>query len=372
MTGVIEQFLGTSENLVLSNPASPIDKKTILDACDSLDIKEAVLLATSGSSGMSRLVVLSRAALRISARSVNALLGIGCADVWVCVLPVFHAGGLAIYIRADESGSKVFALPGKWNPANFVDCCNERRATLSSLVPTQLFDLLELDLPAPATLRAIIVGGAPLDPELRDAALRKGWPVLETYGMTEAGSQIATQRHEGDGMEILDCWDVRVGDNSILKIRGEPLFSGYLESHCAHWELVNPLDPDGFFTTGDSVELSGRILKFIGRSDSIIKILGERIDLDSLQARLEAIAGIGGAVIACPDERNGHKLILVAEEGIEADIVVNQYNGLSTGPERISAIQRVNEIPRTALGKLRRNEVKKMINSHGGDYSQLV
>ena len=72
----------------------------------------------------------------------------------------------------------------------------DRGVTHTSLVPTQVHDLVKADLRAPETLKAIVVGGGHLDAATGRLARTLGWPVLASYGMTEAASQIATQTLE--------------------------------------------------------------------------------------------------------------------------------------------------------------------------------
>ena len=364
MISGVDRFFDCDQTLVLSNPASNVEEGIILNACDELDIAGNVILPTSGTTGRSRWVILSRDALKGSARAVNAHLEIRSDDIWICALPVFHAGGLAIHVRARESGSEVVEYSTGWDPRHFVQRCDECRATLCSLVPTQLFDLVELSLSAPSQLRVLLVGGAALDARLRDQAIALGWPVHETYGMTEAGSQIATQRNGQPGMELLDCWNARLGNSSTLEIRGKNIFSGYLQENSGCWRLINPTDEEGWFSTGDRMVLSGSILKVLGREDSMIKILGERVELDVIQARLESIAGTGIAVSAIPDSRRGYKLILVAEQGVNLDEVSHQYNQVSPGPERLAGGFLIKAIPRTTLGKLCRGELNEIIHAH--------
>ncbi len=74
----------------------------------------------------------------------------------------------------------------------FAEEMNEGAVTLTSLVPTQVHDLVQCALACPPSLRAVVVGGAELDPVLGERARELGWPVLQSYGMTEAASQVAT------------------------------------------------------------------------------------------------------------------------------------------------------------------------------------
>src|SRR5688572_32857682 len=93
-------------------------------------LKAHVWLATSGTSGALKLTALSKKALLASAASVNRYLQSDSRDVWCCVLPTFHVGGLGIYARALLSGARV--VSETWDPARFAA---NREITLASLVP---------------------------------------------------------------------------------------------------------------------------------------------------------------------------------------------------------------------------------------------
>lgn len=361
----IENFWGGRDTLVLGNPATKFEPGSITNACEQLDVFGNVILQTSGTTGKSRWVILSREAIRGSARAVNSHLGITHDDIWFCALPVFHAGGLAIHVRARESGSSVVSYAGHWDPRLFTEQCRTSGATICSLVPTQVYDLASNSLTAPETLRIALVGGAPLDSKLRDKARSLGWPVRETYGMTETASQVATQLSDDVGMEILECWDVRIGSDSQLEVRGENLFSGYLHEESGSWGLLRGKDENGWFVTGDRMFHSGRTLQFRGRNDTLLKILGERVELDGLQARIESLAGESFAITAIPDERCGWRIILVAGDGAPVDDVLRLYNNSSLSIERASGSARVDKIPRTALGKLCREKLDQLLGDEG-------
>src|SRR5438874_8348878 len=123
-------------------------------------LRSHVMVATSGTSGGLKLVALSKEAVLASAAAVNERLEVTAADVWLCVLPTFHVGGLGIYARAYLAGSRVVPLP--WAPRALLDS----DATLASLVPAQVHDLLQSGIKPPARLRAILVGGGAFQPDL--------------------------------------------------------------------------------------------------------------------------------------------------------------------------------------------------------------
>src|SRR5712691_8408649 len=151
-----------------------------------------VWMATSGTTGALRLVALSKRAILASAEAVNRHLDATDRDVWLCVLPTFHVGGLGIHARAGLTGSRVIA--SAWDARQFIRTIAAENVTLASVVPAQVRDLVALGEPAPPSMRAIVVGGGALTLDLYSAAHALGWPVLPSYGMTEACSQIATAK----------------------------------------------------------------------------------------------------------------------------------------------------------------------------------
>ncbi len=121
----------------------------------------------------------------------------------------------------------------------------------------------------------------------------------------------------------------------------------------------------GWFVTGDRLLHSGSTLHFKGRNDTQIKILGERVELDSLQARIEALAGTDYAISAVADERSGWRIILVAGDGVPVDDALQLYNDNSLGIERAGASTRVAKIPRNDLGKLCREKLDQLLRASG-------
>ena len=148
--------------------------------------KGHIWLATSGSSAQShhevKWAALSKEGLLISAAAVNDHLQSTSKDIWINPLPEFHVGGLGIFARAYLSKATVidyFTLEeGKWNAIKFHGLANECSATLTSLVPAQVYDLIIQKLRAPSQLRAVIVGGGALSENLYYQALEYGWKLF--------------------------------------------------------------------------------------------------------------------------------------------------------------------------------------------------
>ncbi len=100
-------------------------------------------------------------------------------------------GGLSIVWRSLAAGGSIHLLP-KFETDAAIATLRDRAVTMASLVPTMLYRILERDPGPYSGLASILLGGAPASAELVQRALFAGLPVLQTYGMTEACSQVAT------------------------------------------------------------------------------------------------------------------------------------------------------------------------------------
>ncbi|MBP7950193.1 MAG: AMP-binding protein [Verrucomicrobiales bacterium] len=317
----------------------------------------ALLFATSGSTGQPKWILHSRETLLTSASAVNRRLQADRADTWLCCLPLFHVGGLAITARAHLSGSRVVHGPDKWCPRETVRTMEAERVTLTSLVPAQVHDLAEQGLCAPPALRAAIVGGGFLSPALADRAAELGWPLLPSYGLTEAASQVATATGVFSPLQILSHWETAVDDQGRLLLRGPALFHGSFVRNGESWQF-HPQPAGGWFATADRVQLDGGTLHWLGRLDRTVKILGELVDLDALERELSALAGTEVAVISMPDERRGGILTICAESDLSTAVAVHQQRCAPF--QRLGRILQLEALPRSPLGKIQRVELKDL------------
>ncbi len=340
-------------------------------ALNELKVKDWCFFQTSGTEGARKWVGLTKQALLTSARAVNAHFNITAQDHWLLALPVHHVGGFGILARAHLSGSPLTRLTGKWNAAAFVQKCSEVGATLASLVPTQVFDLVAASLRAPQSMRVVLVGGGALSGELEAAALQLGWPIHRTYGMTETASGVAAQRSPGAELEVLPIWQVSTDAEGVLSVRGEALAKGYATrpDGAWRWEAI-PADPG--LRTRDHVSIHREgmrpFLRFVGRESGIVKILGELIALAPIQERLDALRlslGLFDDAVVCdvPDARKEHALMLVVSQMSSADAahLQSELNQTLRHLEHIDRVQRVPAIPRSDLGKVRLTELRAML-----------
>jgi O-succinylbenzoic acid--CoA ligase len=327
-----------------------------------------VLFETSGSSGMPKWIALSKKALLVSAAAVNRHLEVKQDSRWGLALPARHVGGFGVAARAYEAGCGLEVFRGPWEAMLFQKWLADHHVSHSSLVPTQVHDLVLADLRAPVALRAVVVGGGHLDVATGRAARALGWPVLASYGMTEAGSQIATQElaklsadYESAPLPLLPVWQAQVDADGRLLIAGEALFSGTLVKRDGAWTFEK--HPSTWYRTGDVVNLDLGMLTPRGRADSQVKVLGELVNPEEIERELFALAGgiltPGSFIVtAIPDARAGHALIPVFEFiSAEVATILSTYNSSVAGPWRLLPAVALSAFPRSPLGKPLRQEI---------------
>lgn len=357
----------------IAEPAPSDEGRALAEfARHELQMQDTCFFQTSGTEGSRKWVGLTKEALQISARAVIAHFNITTRDHWLLALPIHHVGGFGVLARSFVCGSRVTELVGKWNAAEFVQKCEEVGATLASLVPTQIFDLVTAKLAAPKSMRVVLVGGGALNRELETAALQLGWPIHRTYGMTETASGVAAQPTPGADMKVLPIWQVSTDAEGALSVRGEALAKGY--ATCAegvwHWEAI-PADTG--LRTRDRVEVleveDRRFIRFLGRESGTVKILGELVALEPIQDQIEVLKltlglhGSDAAVCDVADPRKESRLVL-AVSGMDASDAARLQKGLNETLrplENLQEMRLVNTIPRSELGKVRLADLRALL-----------
>ncbi|NUW32914.1 AMP-binding protein [Nonomuraea sp. SMC257] len=253
----------------------------------------AVVIATSGSTGAPKGVMLSARALRASASASLRRLGAAEGERWLCCLPPSHVSGLQVLVRALLSGTEPI-VHDRFAPERVL----ASGARHVSLVPTQLHRLVAMraDLSVFAT---ILLGGAAARPALLEEARGLGARVVTTYGMSETCGGCVY-----DGRPLDDV-DVKVGDDGRIRVAGPVLFSGYRSGE--------PVARDGaWFVTSDLGELTGGRLRVLGRADDVINTGGEKVVAGAVAAVLGAHPEVADvAVVGRPDPEWGEVVVAV-------------------------------------------------------------
>ncbi len=359
---------------------------------DEFNLQSHILLATSGSTAYSpteiKFVALKKSAILYSSEAVNEHLLCNNKDVILNPLPHFHIGGLSTYSRAYLSGAKlinIYSEKLKWNPSYFVKEAELNKATITSLVPTQVFDIINAGLKSPKTLRAVVVGGGSLSYNLYEKALKLGWPLLPSYGMTECCSQIATASlgFKWDtafpNLKILNHLNVKTNKEGNICIAGNSLLTGYIFVDNEKYKFIDiktnfiedPIDTFKYIVTSDVGVVNRNTLNIYGRKDDVVKIGGESVSLSRLdgilldmKSELNIFEDI--EVFAESDHRLENKVSLVLLEKNKnneylKNIIISEFNKRVFPFERIKNLYFVKSIPRTDLGKLKRVQLLNSI-----------
>ena len=257
-------------------------------------------------------------------------------------------------VRAALSGTRLKSFR-RWDAPDFAQLASECGATLTSLVPTQVQDLVEAGVRAPRSLRAAVVGGGPLPEALRLRGDHLGWPLLPSYGLTEAASQVATALPEAghlDWLPLLSHLTARSAATGVLELRGASLLTGWLvfsEDGSSRWE--DPKSSDGWLRSSDRAEVRGREIRVLGRIDDLVKIRGELVDLGALERAVQdRVTGGDVCLQARPDQRNGFVLSLLVSNAAAAGQATEALEIFPAFARPVSV--EVGVVHRNALGKV--------------------
>ncbi len=338
--------------LVIDRPVEGAEADVELAATVEPDDVQTVLF-TSGTSGQPKTVPLTYANHRASALASAWNLGVDPDDRWLCALPVFHVGGLSILLRSAIYGTAV-VLHDRFDADAVGTELGSGGATLVSLVPTMLRRLIATGISRPPRLRAALVGGAPAPPALIRSALDLGIPVLQTYGMTETASQIATATPQ----EALPDTDVGArplpGVELAIGADGEVLAAGPMIARAA-------VAADGWLHTGDLGELDGDgLLRVVGRLGDAIITGGENVDPALVESALSSHPAVADTGVAgTPDPEWGEVVTayVVRAAPVEAPALIDHCRTRLAPHELPKRIEFLEALPRTASGKLLRGRL---------------
>lgn len=328
------------------------------------------ILLTSGTTGHPKAVQLTYENHHASALAWRRFLKLVPGDHYLGTLPLSHVGGLGILFRSALAGCQVTCLP-RFDAETANALLDRGGVTHVSLVPTQLQRLLlrRDERPFPASLKALVLGGAPAAPGLIDAALQLGAPLVKTYGLTETASGVAAF-HVPDhphkkaaagqplGQAVLTIEDddaqplppnrvgriVVAGPTVMVAYIGGPPTGGRLVTGDRGW-----LDNDGFLTI--AADPAGLIISG-----------GENVDPCEVEQVLLTLPGVLEAcVVGLPDADLGQRVVAVVSgaQGRAVDVETLQQ----ACRQRLAPFKTPKEIivwpalPKTPTGKVQRGQV---------------
>lgn len=322
----------------------------------------ALLMASSGSSGEPRLIMLTAANLQAAAEASMHCVPLRTADCWLACLPLFHIGGFSIPVRCDLAGAEALLLPG-FDVESVWQALHDEQVTHLSLVPTMLAKLLEHSTASPpCSLRHVLVSGAALSADLAARAIASGWPLQPSYGLTEAASQAATLPFfpanwlPGQVGPPLPGMEVALNEDGRLQIRGPMVMLGYAN------QARRPGDglKDGWFVTQDLATLaSDGSVRIIGRADAVIISGGKKVQPAKVEEQLLYCPGVSDVVVYGRPDAVWGELVVAAYCGTWAeDELMAWCRDHIPGALRPRVLRRLPELPLLANGKVDRRAMR--------------
>jgi len=307
----------------------------------AVSARSALLVSTTGSSGSSKEIELSAAALLSSARASNKFLGAEFGNTWSLLLPLNHIAGINVVIRSLELGTtptNLLGYEGKFPKADY-----------TAIVPTQLFRALNGDenlLNHLIAARAVLVGGAALTKELRSKAESAGITIVETYGSTETSGGCIYNGTPLDGVEV------EIGDDNRIAIRGKVL-------------AQNLANEDGWYFTSDAGHFEDGKVVIDGRIDDIVITGGENISLTAIDRVLaQSYPDIQSASFAVADPEWGqaiHIALVGGDPSLESaiqELLAGELGAAAKG----KGFHYVAELPLIGIGKVDKRALARLIN----------
>jgi O-succinylbenzoic acid--CoA ligase len=311
-------------------------------------------ILTGGSSGHPRPVGLTYGNHLWSAVGSAFNLGMEPTDRWLCCLPLYHVGGLSIAMRSVIYGTTAVVHDG-FDVDRIAASLEGDGVTLISLVATQLTRLLEADVDL-LPLRAALVGGGPVPDEVLGEAIGRGATVVQTYGLTEAASQVTTlapadaERKLGSAGRPLLTTHLRIQDGEIL-VQGPTVAPGVAdEDDWLHTGDLGWIDEEGFLYVED-------------RLGDVIVSGGENVlpaEIEEVLLRHPDVADAAVIGRADPEWQEAVTAVVVLHDGadVPADELRRHCAAQLAGYKVPKRVEFVAELPRTEAGKLARGALR--------------
>ncbi|HEX6256747.1 MAG TPA: AMP-binding protein [Euzebyales bacterium] len=355
---------------LMGDPSSAPDVD--IDAAEDL----VVLPFSSGTTGLPKGVMLTHRNLVANVLQSEALLETSADDVVIGVLPFFHIYGMTVIMNlALRNGATVVTMP-RFDLQQFLELHAEHEITQCYAVPPIVLALAkqpvvdDYDL---SSVRFVMSGAAPLSADLAEAAAeRLGCTVLQGYGLTETSPVthvnpiernkpgtvgVLLPSTEARIVDLDSDEEVAAGDRGELCVRGPQIMKGYLNNQSATDAMI---DPDGWLHTGDIAVVDDEgYFSIVDRVKELIKYKGFQVPPAELEALLLEHPDISdAAVVGRPDEEAGEiPVAFVVADGLEPDAVLAWVAERVAPYKKLRGIEMVDEIPKSASGKILRREL---------------
>lgn len=353
------------------------------DAAPLEDDDVAVVVATSGSMGNPRGVLLTSANLIASAKATDSRLG--SPGRWVMALPAHHVAGLLVLVRTHLSGIPPIPLDSvggatHFSAAEFANATRAARAMCdtdgtslrTALVPTQLARIVELGPAAADTLAAydsILIGGAAAAHGLLARATSLGARLTTTYGMTETsgGCVYNGSPLSGVAVRVVDADDNGVGR---VELSGPTVARGYRLLP----ELSEVCFSSGTHRTSDLGKIDADShLVIMGRVDDVVQVGGVNVSVAAVESAVQDHPLVAeAAVVAVADDQWGSRICaFVVPNAVEAtseralmDSVIERAASVLGAEARPRDVTVMDLLPTLPTGKIDRQVLRELAGAH--------
>jgi acyl-CoA synthetase (AMP-forming)/AMP-acid ligase II len=346
------------------------------------EVDDLAITMTGGTTGMPKAVLVSHKSRCASAEAAAQEFGLDDNDIVLASTPLFHSAGLFVWLGTAVSQGATVVFPGNWDPAEFVDIVEQEKITAAFLVPSQLNDLVshaDFSTERLRTLRNISYAGAPMGKAMFER-IRHALPAIsftENYGQSEAcpitirrfdagEEKAATVGKAACNAEVGIVDDegtlLPAGEIGDIVTRGDQVFTEYFndpQETAAAFVL-----PDGWLQTGDIGFLDDDgYLTLVDRSKDMLVSGAENVypaEIENALYEHEAVEEC--AVFGIPHERWGEvpaaHIVLAANKTVTEEELIEYCAKRIARFKRPRSIRFVTSLPKTAVGKVRKNELR--------------
>lgn len=363
-----------------------------IESLAKIPIDCIAIIATSGTSGEPKWVPISLPQLQTSVSGSPANLLPDKNNAWLLSLPIHHTGGLAVLLRSALNGNDVVVSEGI-STSDITACLkNFPQIQTLSLVPKQLSEIIKSNEELDRTLKYkhILLGGGPVSVELRQKIHHSKLSVFYSYGMSETFGQLfsvnakdlnAAEIEQNLAGKISANNEFHIDENQHLLVKGPQVFTGYLSN-----EENKDLTQKAWFDTGDLARINdfGNLEILMRRTDLIVSggknIRPQEVEqliANTLNLRIENYVVVGvedsewGEIVGlCIEEKALFELFPEENTNIDSGKTIQLQQRLQAilleklpknlTPRRVKSLK---NLPRTDIGKIKRAEIKALMNA---------